>query len=302
MAKRLERVSVHTSIGLPDQRHVTVQVCVAPPKARASLQPASAVGSGISPAVQVMCLHGFDSSCLEFRRLCPLLEEAGFQPWAVDMLGWGFTEMPTDVDYSPKAKRQLLYDFWKQYIGTPVVLMGGSIGGALAIDFAVEHPDAVAKLVLVDPQAFASLPPSPDKPPPLPAPLGFVGAAVLKSVPLRFLATRMVFHNKAEASQDAIRIGRLHCLQDQWSQALVSYMQCGGPVLLQRAVEQKMSSVAQKTLVLWGEQDTILERSNLELVKGSIDDVTVQFVDECGHQPHVEQPQAVVDALVKWCL
>jgi pimeloyl-ACP methyl ester carboxylesterase len=87
-------------------------VCVAPPKARASLQPASAVGSGISPAVQVMCLHGFDSSCLEFRRLCPLLEEAGFQPWAVDMLGWGFTEMPTDVDYSPKAKRQLLYDFW----------------------------------------------------------------------------------------------------------------------------------------------------------------------------------------------
>jgi hypothetical protein len=85
-----------------------------------------------------------------------------------------------------------------------------------------------------------------------------------------------VFHNKAEASQDAIRIGRLHCLQDQWSQALVSYMQCGGPVLLQRAVEQKMSSVAQKTLVLWGEQDTILERSNLELVKGSIDDVTVQ--------------------------
>jgi pimeloyl-ACP methyl ester carboxylesterase len=30
--------------------------------------------------------------------------------------------------------------------------MGGSIGGALAIDFAVEHPDAVSKLVLVDPQ------------------------------------------------------------------------------------------------------------------------------------------------------
>jgi hypothetical protein len=26
--------------------------------------------------------------------------------------GWGFTEMPADVDYSPKAKRQLLYDFW----------------------------------------------------------------------------------------------------------------------------------------------------------------------------------------------
>lgn len=56
-----------------------------------------------------------------------------------------------------------------------------------------------------------------------------------------------------------------------------------------------------QTLVLWGEQDTILERSNLELVTDSIDDVTVQFVDACGHQPHVEQPEAVVAALVQWC-
>ena len=55
-----------------------------------------------------------------------------------------------------------------------------------------------------------------------------------------------MFHDKAEASLDAIRVGRLHCLQDQWSQALVSYMQCGGPILLQKAVEQKMASVAQK--------------------------------------------------------
>ena len=35
--------------------------------------------------------------------------------------------------------------------------MGGSIGGALAIDFAVEHPDAVSKLVLVDPQVLFHL-------------------------------------------------------------------------------------------------------------------------------------------------
>ena len=66
--------------------------------------------------------------------------------------GWGFTEMPKDVSYTPEAKRKVMYDFWKQYIGTPVVLLGGSIGGAFAIDFALEHPDAVEKLVLVDPQ------------------------------------------------------------------------------------------------------------------------------------------------------
>ena len=54
--------------------------------------------------------------------------------------------------YRLAVNRTLRPTYRKQYIGTPVVLMGGSIGGALAIDFAVEHPDAVSKLVLVDPQ------------------------------------------------------------------------------------------------------------------------------------------------------
>jgi pimeloyl-ACP methyl ester carboxylesterase len=50
------------------------------------LQPPASSVAAEGGAQQVMCLHGFDSSCLEFRRVFPLLEEAGFHPWAVDML------------------------------------------------------------------------------------------------------------------------------------------------------------------------------------------------------------------------
>ena len=59
---------------------------MAPPKSRARLQPPASSVAAEGGAQQVMCLHGFDSSCLEFRRVFPLLEEAGFHPWAVDML------------------------------------------------------------------------------------------------------------------------------------------------------------------------------------------------------------------------
>lgn len=298
LAARLERVPVDTSIGLGAEA-VTLGVCVAPPTSRAGLAKVGASPS--KPArPQVFCLHGFDSSCLEYRRLVPLLEEKGFDPWAIDILGWGFTEMPKEVSYTPEAKRKVLYDFWRQYVGTPIVLVGGSIGGAFAIDFAREHPDAVDKLVLVDPQVFASLPPPPEKPPAMPAVLGYVGAAVLKSLPLRYVATWQVFKNKSEANPDAIRIGRLHCLQEGWSAALVSYMQCGGPILLQKAVMDKMAELKQETLILWGEDDAILEKSNLETAQASIDDFSVEFIPDCGHQPHVEQPEAVVSAMVKF--
>lgn len=33
------------------------------------------------------------SSCLEWRYTYPLLEEAGFETWAVDILGWGFSDL-----------------------------------------------------------------------------------------------------------------------------------------------------------------------------------------------------------------
>lgn len=299
LAAKLERVTVSTPIGLSGGGEVDLGVCVAPPEARAGL---SKVDSSTPPPTrpQVLCLHGFDSSCLEYRRLLPLLEKAGFDPWAIDILGWGFTEMPKDVSYTPEAKRKVLYSFWKQYINTPIVLLGGSIGGAFAIDFALEHPDAVEKLVLVDPQVFASLPPPPEEPPAMPAFAGYIGAAVLKSLPLRWIATYQVFKDKDEVSTDSINVGRLHCLQDGWSDALVSYMQCGGPILLQKAVTDNMSELKQETLVLWGEDDQILEKSNLESVTASIDDHVLEFIPVCGHQPHVEKPKAVVAAMSKW--
>lgn len=35
----------------------------------------------------------FFSSCLEWRYTLPLLEEAGLETWAMDILGWGFSDL-----------------------------------------------------------------------------------------------------------------------------------------------------------------------------------------------------------------
>ena len=93
-------------------------------------------------------LHGFDSSCLEYRRLFPKLEENGAEVYALDLLGWGFTDGLDDGigDYSPEAKCAHMYAWWKQNVNRPIVLAGASLGGAAAIEFASRHPEAVARI------------------------------------------------------------------------------------------------------------------------------------------------------------
>lgn len=65
----------------------------------------------------VLLLHGFDSSSLEFRRLLPLLEQK-LETWAVDLVGWGFSDSGaathSDMKLGPKQKRDHMYAFWKE--------------------------------------------------------------------------------------------------------------------------------------------------------------------------------------------
>ena len=63
-----------------------------------------------------------------------------------DMRGYG-KSMPVDGDFNLEDDLEALLAALK--IPPPYVLMGCSMGGGLAIDFALSHPDRVAKLILV---------------------------------------------------------------------------------------------------------------------------------------------------------
>lgn len=59
------------------------------------------------------------------------------------------------ADRPKEAKRTHLLEFWKQVMKErPMTLVGASLGGAVALDFAHEFPEAVRRLVLIDAQGF----------------------------------------------------------------------------------------------------------------------------------------------------
>ncbi|XVF03210.1 hypothetical protein REPUB_Repub04eG0241800 [Reevesia pubescens] len=256
------------------------------------------MSSCVKPLIQskqnpVVLLHGFDSSCLEWRYMFPLLEEAGLETWAVDILGWGFSNLERFQSCNVESKREHFYQLWKSYIKRPMTLVGPSLGAAVAVDFAVNHPEAVENLILIDASVYAEGTGDLAK---LPRAAAYAGVSLLKSFPLRLYTIFLAFKGVSfRTSIDWTNIGRLHCLYPWWQDATVNFMISGGS-----NVSGQIDQVKQKTLIMWGEDDQIISNKLAVRLHCELPNAILRQIPDCGHLPHVEKPDSVARLILEF--
>lgn len=242
----------------------------------------SSLQGGDSDLPPILLLHGFDSSVLEYRRLGPRLA-AGRRVWALDLLGFGFGDRPLDLDFSQAALRAHLAAFWQQAIGRPVVLVGASMGGAAAMDFALAHPEAVERLVLLDSAGFVDKPLASRF---LIQPLGRLATAFLANPTVRDRIGRKAYADPDRfATPEAYRCGALHLAMPGWAEALISFTRNGGCTIS----GDRIAQLSLPTLVLWGEGDRILGTALADRFAKTLPQARLVWVANCGHVPHLEQ-------------
>ncbi len=99
-------------------------------------------------AEAVLYVHGLISSSASFRKvLAPAA--AGRRAIAVDLPGSGFSDRPWPYDYTVGGQAQQLLRFLDVRRIDRVVLVGNSLGGAVALLAAAAEPRRVSALVLV---------------------------------------------------------------------------------------------------------------------------------------------------------
>jgi pimeloyl-ACP methyl ester carboxylesterase len=289
LADLIEQLTEPTSIALA--RSIERQAIATPLSEQAIATASVHQGSRGTP---ILLLHGFDSSVLEFRRLLPLLA-AENEMWAVDMLGFGFTDRVAGIPFSPAAIKTHLYYFWKTLIAQPLILVGASMGGAAAIDFTLTHPEAVKKLVLIDSAGFAAgsamgkfmFPP-----------LSYLATEFLRNPKVRDRISRTAYKNKNLASVDAQLCAALHLKMPSWNQALIAFTKSGG----YSSFKDKLAQIRQPTLILWGQYDRILGIADANKFKRAIANSKLIWIEDCGHVPHLEQPQITAQHILEFTL
>lgn len=249
------------------------------------LWPLAVIGEG-DP---LMLLHGFDSSCLEFRRLAPLLASK-HRLLIPDLFGFGFCPRPQGGDYSPDGvlrHLEAVLDAIPAQLGlgkrVSVGVIGASMGGAVAVELARRQPDRIHRLLLLAPAGLTG------RPMPIPPLLDRLGVAFLSLPNVRARLCRSAFADPDTAVGPAeVEISSLHLQVPGWGESLRQFARsggfagCGDPL------------PSQPLMALWGSNDRILrppqKRAALALLGEQLRDLPA-----CGHLPHIDQPQAVVN-------
>jgi pimeloyl-ACP methyl ester carboxylesterase len=99
----------------------------------------------------VVLIHGSGpgvTSYANWRLVLPALAE-NFRVLAPDMVGFGFSERPTNIKYGVQTWAEQVVGLMDTLELPTAHLVGNSFGGAIALRIATQHPDRVGKLVLM---------------------------------------------------------------------------------------------------------------------------------------------------------
>ena len=102
--------------------------------------------------IPVILIHGFGAGTFHWRKNLPDLAENA-QVYAIDLLGFGKSDKPSpniEANYTFETWGQQILDFCREIVGGPALLIGNSIGCIAAMQAAVDGPELVKGVALLN--------------------------------------------------------------------------------------------------------------------------------------------------------
>jgi pimeloyl-ACP methyl ester carboxylesterase len=260
----------------------------------------------------LVLIHGFGASLGHWRKNIPVLADAGYQVYALDLLGFGDSDQPV-IPYTLDLWQDLLVDFWAEFIQTPATYVGNSIGGLLTLMLLANHPDkAKAGAVL---NCAGGLNHRPEE---LRPPLTWVMGAFTRLVssptlgPLVFnqvrrkgrirSSLRQVYRNPAAITEELVEMIYTPACKPTAQKVFAAIVTAPpGP-----KPSDLLPQIDQPLLVLWGENDPWTPIKGADIYRQLAADatrrspVTFHSIADTGHCPHDERPEVVNPLVINW--
>ncbi|GAX79117.1 hypothetical protein CEUSTIGMA_g6557.t1 [Chlamydomonas eustigma] len=260
----------------------------------------------------VVLVHGFGASVGHYRKNIEVLAKH-YKVYAVDLLGFGASDKAV-VEYSMELWRDQVLDFMKEFVQTPAVVVGNSIGGLTTLMAAAEGPNSVKGVVLLNcAVGMNSKAAIDDWRIVVIYPLLFLIDLLLKSSLARWLFDKYrskenirnivskVYRNQ-EAVDDALvdLLYRPSC--DPGAVDVFVSVLTGQPGPRPWEVAPRVSA---PLLILWGDSDPFTPVDGptgqfFQSLPKTRSETVFQLLEDVGHCPHDDRPDQVHKYLLPW--
>ena len=268
----------------------------------------------------VLLIHGFGACKEHWRHNLPPLSDQR-TVFALDLVGFGASSKPASrLEGEPDDGLALRYgiDLWadqvaafvREVIGTPVQLVGNSIGGVVALAAAARLGDDVGQVILID-CAQRSLD---DRRLSEQPPLSRIGRPLLKRLVRQRWLTGRLFRWVANPGVIRRVLGTAyptgHGVDDQLVQLLLTPARSPGAeesfrgfinLFGYRLAPDMLAELTVPVRLLWGEADPLEPVAEARRWAGAFAAVReLRILPGLGHCPHYENPSLVNPVLEEW--
>ena len=222
------------------------------------------VGGKGAPLVLV---HGLGSRGADWADLIPQLIAGGHRVYAIDLLGYGLSSQPKDVAYSIAEQAAMVEGFMDSQNLRQADLAGWSMGGWIAMRVALQQPQRIRRLVLLDSAGLRFQ-------------LGFDPALFQPASPKDLAALEQLLMPNPQPVPGFLAVAFLQRSQRiGWvvHRSLQSMM--GGEDL----VDGKLASLTMPVLIGWGDQDKLIPLSVGYKLHAEIPQSVLDVYTNCGH-------------------
>ena len=251
----------------------------------------------------LLLLHGIGDSSVSWLPVMDGLAEK-YRVVAPDLLGHGESDKPR-ADYSAAAFANGMRDLLEVLGIDSAAVVGHSLGGGVAAQFAYQYPDRVERLVLVAPggvdrhvSALLRIAAAPFSE--LPVPLIHTPPGRL-AVRLGTNLLKLVGHDLSVDAEELRRV--LDGLPedgafDAFTRTLRAVVDWRGQVVTMRDRVYLASMIPM--MIAWGTRDGIIPPAHAERLAESCPHATVSMYEGAGHFPHHSDPERFVSEVTSF--
>ena len=218
-----------------------------------------------------------------------------------DLVGFGRSDKP-GPSFSPFDYTPFLDDFMNLLKIERVSLVGQSLGGGIALHYALQFPQKMNKLVLVDSAGLGkeviwtlrlmSLP----------------GVGELFSYPSRKgveIFFKLAVRNRALVTKDFVELYYDICSRPGFQKFFLMILRQivdirGAREEILDPIMNNLNKIAQPALIIWGEKDGVLPIKHGYLGKEKLPNAKLKIMERCGHIPFFEKSDEFNELVLKF--